>query len=59
MMDYALTNMVRGGWAAECHRPDCWWWDVFEDEDEAYFKLHQHMWRSHRIEVTRRKAISR
>ena len=54
---YALTNMRRGGFRAECHAEDCDWWSDHDDEDAAFHLLRQHM-KVHRVRPTMRGAKS-
>lgn len=57
-MRYALTEMLNGGWRAECHVTHCWAHLDSPRRDVAYLWLKNHMQHKHRVRITLRQAMA-
>lgn len=44
---YLITTMLNGMFRAECHKPDCHWWEDHNDPEEAHAAMLRHR-KSHR-----------
>lgn len=55
---YAVTEMIRGDFRAECHYEGCWWWCDYETRKVALRSLRIHMVRQHRVDATDRRALA-